>query len=159
MLAERLTPIARPSSAASIAAAHPHRNRASALEAAYEDPVTCRTMHHTTIAVRCGSLRCHDLTNVRNRKRGEKSGNGTAMPSELIQPEPVPGLLLAEERHFSPSEVAENWGLSVEMIRRLFQVEPGVLVFQGPARKGKRPYKTIRIPRSVLDRVHARLQR
>jgi hypothetical protein len=62
------------------------------------------------------------------------------------------------ERHYSPSEVAELWHLNVETIRRHFQDEPGVLVFQSPAKKGRRGYKTIRIPESVLDRVHKRLQ-
>jgi len=42
------------------------------------------------------------------------------------------------KRHYAPSEVAERWNLNVETIRRLFQDEPGVLVFQAPARKGRR---------------------
>ena len=63
------------------------------------------------------------------------------------------------ERHYAPSEVADLWRLNVETIRRLFQNEPGVMVLQGPIRKGKRPYRTIRIPHSVLERVRARLQR
>jgi hypothetical protein len=63
------------------------------------------------------------------------------------------------ERHYAPSEVAELWHLNVETIRRMFQDEPGVVVIQGPPKKGKRPYKTIRIPQSVLERVHRRLQR
>jgi hypothetical protein len=65
----------------------------------------------------------------------------------------------AVERHFTPLEVAKIWNVNVETIRRIFQDEPGVLVFQGPIKKGKRPYKTIRIPQSVLERVHKRLQR
>jgi hypothetical protein len=63
------------------------------------------------------------------------------------------------ERHHAPSDVAELWHLNVETIRRLFQDEPGVLVLQAPAKKGRRRYKTIRIPQSVLERVHTRLQR
>ena len=63
------------------------------------------------------------------------------------------------ERHYAPAEVAELWHLDVETIRRLFRDEPGVLVLQGPFKKGKRPYTTIRIPQSVLERVHKRLQR
>ena len=69
------------------------------------------------------------------------------------------GVLPAAERHYAPSEIAELWQLNVETIRRLFQNEPGVIVLEGPARKGKRQYKTIRIPQSVLERVHKRLQR
>ncbi len=63
------------------------------------------------------------------------------------------------ERHYAPSDVAESWDLSVEFIRRVFQDEPGVIVFQAPPKKGRRPYQTIRIPESVLERVHKRLQR
>jgi hypothetical protein len=63
------------------------------------------------------------------------------------------------ERHYTPSQVGELWCLDVETIRRMFQDEPGVVVIQGPVKKGKRPYKTIRIPHSVLERVHKRLQR
>ena len=63
------------------------------------------------------------------------------------------------ERHYPPSEVAELWQLNVETIRQLFQDEPGVIVIQAPPKKGKRQYKTIRIPQSVLERVHKRLQR
>jgi hypothetical protein len=63
------------------------------------------------------------------------------------------------ERHYAPYEVAALWHLDVETIRRLFQDESGVVVLQAPARKGTRPYKTIRIPQSVLERVHKRLQR
>ena len=63
------------------------------------------------------------------------------------------------ERHYLPGEVAELWQFDVETIRRLFQHEPGVVVLQSPVKKGRRPYKTIRIPQSVLERVHKRLQR
>jgi hypothetical protein len=63
------------------------------------------------------------------------------------------------EHHYAPCEVAELWHLDAETIRRLFQDEPGVVVLQAPIRKGRRPYKTIRIPQSVLERVHKRLQR
>lgn len=63
------------------------------------------------------------------------------------------------ERHYAPCEVAELWRLDAETIRRLFQDEPGVMVLQAPIRKGRRPYKTIRIPHSVLEHVHKRLQR
>jgi hypothetical protein len=66
---------------------------------------------------------------------------------------------ISVKRHYSPAEVADLWQLNVETIRRLFQDEPGVVVLQSPAKKSRRPYKTIRIPQSVLERVHQRLQR
>lgn len=63
------------------------------------------------------------------------------------------------ERHYTPAEIAELWQFDVETVRRLFQDEPGVVVLQAPFKKGKRQYKTIRIPQSVLERLHKRLQR
>lgn len=63
------------------------------------------------------------------------------------------------ERHYTPSEVAELWHFNVETIRQLFQDESGVVVLQAPDKRGRRSYKTIRIPQSVLERVHKRLQR
>ncbi len=65
----------------------------------------------------------------------------------------------AIERHYTPSEIAELWHFNAETVRRLFQCEPGVLVLEARIKKGKRAYKTIRIPHSVLERVHERLQR
>jgi hypothetical protein len=65
----------------------------------------------------------------------------------------------AAERHYSASEVAGLWNLNVETVRRIFQNEPGIVVLQSPIKKYRRPYKTIRIPLSVLERVHKRLQR
>ena len=64
----------------------------------------------------------------------------------------------ATERHYSVSEVAEMWKLSPDTVRRLFQAEPGVLVLGEAERKyGKRSrYLTLRIPESVLERVHRR---
>jgi hypothetical protein len=65
---------------------------------------------------------------------------------------------VAAERHWSPAEVAEKWGLGPATIRRLFQDEPGVVVISKPAKKNRQQHRTIRIPQSVLDRVHRRLQ-
>ncbi|MEI9972437.1 MAG: hypothetical protein WDO73_10515 [Ignavibacteriota bacterium] len=71
----------------------------------------------------------------------------------------VPATVVSIERHDSAGEIADIWGLNVETIRRVFDREPGVVVLQGPVKKGRRPYKTIRVPQTVLDRVHRRLQR
>ena len=61
------------------------------------------------------------------------------------------------ERHFSPAELAEAWNLSADTIRRLFENEPGVVVFENPARSSSRRFRTLRIPESVAERVHHRL--
>ncbi len=62
------------------------------------------------------------------------------------------------ERHYSPAEIAGLWGLSVDTVRRLFENEPGVLVFEPPRAYGRRRrYRTLRIPESVAERVYRRL--
>jgi len=58
------------------------------------------------------------------------------------------------ERHFSVAEVAAMWNLSKDAVRRMFQEEPGVLVLGGRSSSRKRRYVTLRIPLSVLERVH-----
>jgi hypothetical protein len=60
------------------------------------------------------------------------------------------------ERHYSPAELAELWSLSADTIRRAFENEPGVLVFENPGRASSRRCRTLRIPESVAQRVHAR---
>lgn len=60
------------------------------------------------------------------------------------------------ELHYTVAEIASLWGMSSDTVRRLFIREPGVLVIQHPRRR-TRPYKTLRIPESVMRRVYARL--
>jgi hypothetical protein len=60
------------------------------------------------------------------------------------------------EQHFSISEISEIWNVSKDTVRRMFQNEPGVLVLGGHASGRKRRYVVLRIPQSVLERVHAR---
>jgi len=62
------------------------------------------------------------------------------------------------ERHYSVAEVACLWNLSKDFVRRIFDKEPGVLVFEDirPSRS-KRRYRTLRVPQQVLDRVHRRI--
>jgi hypothetical protein len=59
--------------------------------------------------------------------------------------------------HYSPVELAEAWGVSVETIRSIFRNEPGVLKIGKDGTRLRRGYKTLRIPRSVAERVHTRL--
>lgn len=59
------------------------------------------------------------------------------------------------ERHYTVEEIAEAWNLSKDAVRRIFRNEPGVLVLgTDHRRRKKRRYETLRIPLSVLDRVH-----
>ena len=61
------------------------------------------------------------------------------------------------ERHFSPAQLAEQWSLSEDTVRRIFEREPGVLIFENPERISSRRRRTIRIPESVAERVYRRL--
>lgn len=58
---------------------------------------------------------------------------------------------------YSVGEVAKLTGLSRQTITSLFENEPGVLVINRPEEKHKRRYRTIRIPRSVYERVLYRI--
>lgn len=61
------------------------------------------------------------------------------------------------ERHYSVKEIAVMWGLSQDVVRELFADEPGVLVIgDKTGRRKKRRYATLRIPESVVERVHRR---
>jgi hypothetical protein len=60
------------------------------------------------------------------------------------------------ERHYAVAEIAAMWNLSVDKVRELFADEPGVLVI-GQRHPHKRRYVTLRVPKSVVERVHRRL--
>ncbi|MGH9733912.1 MAG: hypothetical protein ACRD8A_04910 [Candidatus Acidiferrales bacterium] len=61
------------------------------------------------------------------------------------------------ERHFSPAELAEAWNLSEDTVRRIFEREPDVLIFENPEKASERRRRTMRVPESVAERVHRRL--
>lgn len=64
----------------------------------------------------------------------------------------------ALERHYTLLQVAEMWGWSDETVRRVFRDEPGVLRTALPSLSArKRKNFALRIPESVLVRVHERL--
>lgn len=60
----------------------------------------------------------------------------------------------ALERHYTVTEVAKLWGLSINTVYRIFSEVEGVLRYNGQRNKGKRKYVTTRIPESVMLRVH-----
>jgi hypothetical protein len=57
------------------------------------------------------------------------------------------------EACFTVAEVAERLKVNEETVRRLFLHEPGVIVICFP-RRGKRVYRTLRIPESVFQRAY-----
>ena len=61
------------------------------------------------------------------------------------------------ERHYAVTEIAEMWSLSADKVRELFENEPGVLLIGERSPRHKRRYVTLRIPQTVLERVHCRL--
>ena len=65
--------------------------------------------------------------------------------------------LMTDERHFTPQELAELWGVSIQTIREVFRHEEGVLKIGRDGSRTRRAYKTLRIPESVAERVHTRL--
>ena len=74
------------------------------------------------------------------------------MPSKFAQAVVPPN---AFEKHYSVHDVAGVWGLDESTIRRLFQDEPGVQkIGRSGRRDGKRDYVTLRIPESIVRRVH-----
>jgi hypothetical protein len=60
------------------------------------------------------------------------------------------------EQCLTVAEIAERLKLKPDTIRRLFSNEPGVIVISAP-RKGRRVYRTLRIPVTVYQRVVTRL--
>jgi hypothetical protein len=59
--------------------------------------------------------------------------------------------------HYSPVELAQAWGVSVETVRSIFRGEPGVLKIGKTGTRYRRGYFTLRIPHEVAQRVHRRL--
>lgn len=62
-----------------------------------------------------------------------------------------------QERHYAVAEISEIWNLSRDLVRKIFEGEPGVLVIGNDSSRRKRGYHTLRIPQSVAERVHRRL--
>lgn len=64
--------------------------------------------------------------------------------------------MIVDEKHFSPDELAQAWGVSAQTIRNVFKGEPDVLRIGNPS-PSRRNYFSLRIPQSVAVRVHRRL--
>jgi hypothetical protein len=60
------------------------------------------------------------------------------------------------ERHYTVAEAAAFLNFSSDVVRKIFQDEPGVFVL-GQSAAYKRRYTTLRIPASVLERVYRRM--
>src|SRR6266849_11071095 len=80
-------------------------------------------------------------------------------PSYAPPSKPAMPASVAFEKHYCVSEVAELWGLSERTIRRIFADEPGVIKWENGETRFKRGYTTLRIPESVVQRVHRKLRK
>lgn len=58
---------------------------------------------------------------------------------------------------YTVAEVAALMGLSRRTVTRLFEHEPGVIILERPEQLHKRRFRSIRIPRSVYERVLRKL--
>ena len=72
---------------------------------------------------------------------------------------PVVAIDLASEKHYSVIEIAKLWALSEKTVRRIFEREPGVIHWSTEEKLHKRGYRTLRVPETVLHRVHRKLRR
>jgi hypothetical protein len=77
------------------------------------------------------------------------------MPSQALKESPLPEF----ERHYTLSELAAHWRMSVGTLRVWFENEPGIVRYgTGKLSKGKqRTYVSIRVPESVAVRVYQRM--
>ena len=62
---------------------------------------------------------------------------------------------VALERHLSVAEVAQQWGVSRDTARRIFQDLSGVLRIGHRQTKHKRKYMTLRVPERIVREQHA----
>jgi hypothetical protein len=89
---------------------------------------------------------------MRSRYSGYKS-----KPIERPGSERSPASGSSLEKHYSVTDLAQLWSLSEKTIRRIFVNEPGVVKWGHQEQRFKRGYFTLRIPESVIQRVHRRL--
>lgn len=66
---------------------------------------------------------------------------------------------IANEKHYSVIEISKLWALSQKTVRRIFEEEPGVIHWGSSETRHKRGYRTLRVPETVLLRVHRKLRR
>ena len=64
--------------------------------------------------------------------------------------------LHVDDQFLTVAEIADRLKVKHDTVRRLFLHEPGVVIIRFP-RKGKRLYRTVRVPVRVYERVVTRL--
>lgn len=91
------------------------------------------------------------ITRKRERKKTELATATKLAPVSIRESESR-----MYEKHYTPAELGELWNLSSDTVRRMFESESGVLVFENPERSSHRRFRTLRIPESVATRVYSR---
>ncbi len=86
-----------------------------------------------------------------------ESGLPPAMRPQSVSDQAAPDK--AMEKHYSLEQIGELWGLSTRTVRKMFENEPGIIMFGNTGSLKKRRYLTLRIPESVMLRVHRRLRK
>jgi hypothetical protein len=66
---------------------------------------------------------------------------------------------MALERHYTITEISELWHLDEKIVRRMFEHEADILAFGSTETRYKRRYRSVRIPESVMRRVHRKMTR
>jgi hypothetical protein len=92
------------------------------------------------------------------RQRNDRERLASRIGHDQLRIAEAVGTNGAMERHYTVQEIGELWNLHPSTITRLFRDEPGVLKFGSmQSRRGRRCHVTLRIPASVVERVHRRL--
>jgi hypothetical protein len=90
-----------------------------------------------------------------SRKPSASSRNVTTISNTP----PLVSIDLAHEKHYSVIEIANLWALSQKTVRKMFEREPGVIEWGAEETRHKRGYRTLRVPETILHRVHRRLRK
>jgi hypothetical protein len=100
----------------------------------------------------------HERRAAEMRQKAEREQLASRLGHEQLRIAGITGTTAAMERHYSVQEIGEAWNLSGCTITRIFQNEPGVLkIRRASASRGRRIHTTLRIPESVVQRVHRRM--
>lgn len=100
------------------------------------------------------------------RRRGRIPGHDSSEQQDMrvnafnassagnLSPEGTGPADVALERHYTVGQIAKSWHADYKTVRRMFEGEPGVLIWGPGERRFKRSHVSMRIPESVVIRVH-----
>jgi hypothetical protein len=103
------------------------------------------TRVHAEVAAARAALPMLDMVPMRPAKQPSSNGKKTALETSEVDP--------SDEEHDTTEELAKRWRKSVETIRKIVCVEPGVLKIS----RGTGKRTSYSVPKSVSRRIHKRL--